>query len=73
MANEWNINLQSMVGKQVRVDTYEGHVREGKLSKFEFRELELNGAKVGYPVEVQLNGEDSIPFIQIRSLALRKK
>lgn len=68
MAIEWNINLQSMVGKPVRVETYEGHVREGKLSRFEFRELELNGVKVGYPVEVQLNGEDSIPFVQIRAL-----
>lgn len=71
MAIEWNINLQSMVGKQVRVDTFEGHEREGKLTRFIWRELELNGATVGYPVEVELNGEDTIPFIQIR--ALRKK
>lgn len=68
MGIEWNMNLQPMVGKKVRIETIEGHVREGKLTAIRTSTFLLNGETVGIPTEAELNAEDAIPFQQITKL-----
>lgn len=70
---EWNINLQPMVNKSVVVETHEGFIRDAKLTKVNFRSIVLNSTVVEYPEDIELNDEDRIPFIQIRSLTLKTR
>lgn len=65
---EWTIDLQFLVSKKVVIETREGHVRAGKLTNVRFANLQVDGYEVGLPDEVELNGEDAIPFNQIVSL-----
>lgn len=62
----WNINLQSLLNKKVRVETREGFVREARVTAIETKEVQLDDDIVSYPESVQFNGEDSIPFSQIK-------
>lgn len=68
---EWNINLQSLVNKDVIAETHEGFVREAKLSGIRFRQIHIDGHNLSVPEEIELNGEDTIPFSQLRSLTRR--
>lgn len=72
MANrgKWIDTMWDMTGKYVQLETFDGVLREGKLSTLITRSLDLNGRTVNLPTGVELNGDtyDVVPFERIKMM-----
>lgn len=64
---QWIDDLHGAVGDFIRIETYEGINRGGKLSGIRTRTIEFNGEKQDVPTELELNG-DPTDTVNISSL-----
>lgn len=64
---QWIDDLHSAVGDYIRIETFEGINRGGKLSGIRTRTIEFNGEKQDVPTELELNG-DPTDTVNISSL-----
>jgi len=64
----WVIDLGDLIETQVRVETREGVLRHGVLSEVRWTTLSINEVEVQLPHQIILDGEDYIPFEQIKLL-----
>ncbi len=63
----WTINLDDLSTGRHRVETNEGAVRIGKITKINWRSLQINGKTQMIPVslEIDKDGTDFITFAVI--------
>lgn len=54
---KWVDALMASVGRSVRIETADGIYRDGRCTGFRVREITVNGEIVGWPIEVELNGD----------------
>ena len=66
----WIDYLIQSTGKNIHLETSDGVHREGMITGFTFRSMELNGNTVEFPIEVELNKDpsDRIPLERCISL-----
>lgn len=69
-ASEWIDILMDGVGSNFWLETSDGIEREGKISGFGMKEIEVNGSVVEWPVEIEVNGDsmDKIPLNRVKSI-----
>lgn len=69
---EWEIDLSTLIGRKIVVETVEGIKRIGALRKATFGDpIEIVDRKVAVPVAIQFDDEaDLITFARIRSIRL---
>ncbi|KKN27808.1 hypothetical protein LCGC14_0860710 [marine sediment metagenome] len=69
----WDIDLDNLVGRFAALETTDGMMREGKITKFVTREIELAGAAVKVPEAIELNGDprDLIEFLRLKSVVIQ--
>lgn len=63
----WNINLVGLRNSQVEIETLDGFIRRGKVTKINYRQFDLVGRMVSYPTTVELN-DDSADFLEWASI-----
>lgn len=73
MAIKWDIDISELLRKRVIIETREGFIIKGKLTKVEFKEFNLMGKMVGIPVEVVLDGTDPVQVANILKLEREQK
>jgi len=62
----WDIDLSTLIGKKIAVDTKEGITRTGVLTSIRFGgAVNVFGREVALPVSIILDDEDEITFAQI--------
>ena len=60
MTNEgkkWDEAIAQLIGHPAKVETLDGVYLEGKLTKVEAREIEINGCRVLLPVSIQMDND----------------
>ena len=69
----WDIDLDNLVGRFVDLETTDGMLRSGKVTKFVIREIELAGETVKVPEAIELNGDprDLIEFLRLKSVVIQ--
>lgn len=72
---EWNLNLGAFMNQRVELETKEGHIRTGKLTKVECQDIKMGRSLVvSYPIGIELDGSniEQVPFAQLVRLQLVK-
>jgi hypothetical protein len=66
----WIIELDALMGVQIRLETNESMYRTGKLTRVRFNDIPFMGEIVPIPVGLELNGDDTdvIPFSLIKNV-----
>lgn len=66
----WNVNLEALSIGQHEVETHEGAITRGRITKVNFRETQLPGKLVKSPVSIELNNDasDFISWDLIKSI-----
>jgi hypothetical protein len=64
--------ISRSVGDNIELETYDGLVRQGKMTGLTTRQIVFNDEKVEIPTELELNGDplDRIPLTVIKKLDL---
>ncbi len=70
--SRWIDEMVDSVGEFMRLETSDGVQREGKITGFTYREFELNGKTVSFPIEVEVNGDptDRIPLDRVDRMTI---
>lgn len=68
---KWQIDLSRFLQQRVKLVTKEGFIRNSVLVDFRYASTFLDGHEVEYVVEVELQGNDVIPFPQVVSIDLQ--
>jgi hypothetical protein len=71
MKVQWNIDLTALMNKRVELETKEGHVLTGKLTRFNGT-VEVDGETVEIPLELGLDNSwsERVPFTQLVRLQI---
>jgi len=69
-ASKWVDTLLEGVDCHFWLETTDGVEREGRISGFRFRNIEVNGEEVNWPIEIEINGDsmDTIPLDRVSKL-----
>ena len=69
---KWDVDLTNMLDQFVSLETHDGIIREGKITRVEHKEIEVNGQKMRMPGAIELNNDmgDLIDFVLIRRMTL---
>lgn len=68
-----DVDLGGMVDQFAELETHDGIVREGRISRVLHGSIEINGKPISLPKAIELNGDvgDVIDFVLIRRMKLR--
>jgi hypothetical protein len=71
----WEIDLSTLVGRRVSVETVEGITRAGKLVDVRFYDpIEIANRSVSVPKEILIGDDkDPITFTRIRSISMQHR
>lgn len=66
----WTIDLSVLMRKKVRIETKEGHIRNGVLTDIEWNHSMVDWLNVSVPMQLIIDNEvgDPIPFVHIKEL-----
>lgn len=66
----WIDTLTEGVGEHFWLETTDGVEREGRISGFGVRTVEVNGQEVDLPVEIEVNSDamDKIPLDRVKKI-----
>ena len=53
----WLDYMVDSVGKNIHIETYDGVLRQGRISGFQFRKFTVNDHEVDFPTDLELNGD----------------
>lgn len=69
---QWIDDVEGAIGRFVHLETYDGIMREGRLSGLRTREVTVNGEARAFPVALELNGDpnDYIEFAFITRMKI---
>lgn len=69
-ASKWIDTLVEGVGSYFWLETTDGVQREGKITGFEMRSIEVNDEIVEWPIGIEVNNDsmDSIPLDRVAKL-----
>jgi hypothetical protein len=70
----WLINLKPLRGRRVRIETFDGHYREGVVMGIEMSTVMVLGKPFDYPsaIRFELDDADGIPWTSIKTLELAR-
>jgi hypothetical protein len=69
----WDIDLSTVIGRQIEVETIEGIKRNGILTEVRFGEpIDLIGKIVAIPVSLIIDKEDEITLVRIKTVRLNR-
>lgn len=66
----WNINLIGLMNSFVEIETLDGFICSGKITKINYRQFDLIGRIVSTPTTVELNNDaaDYVDWSSIKSI-----
>ena len=66
-ASKWIDTMVDSAGKHFWLETTDGVEREGKITGFKYRNIEVNGEIVSWPIEIEINNDsmDTIPLDRV--------
>jgi len=68
----WSIDLSSLVGRKILVETDDGHYRTGVLTEIIWRPIKVLGMDWDSPtaLKLDLDESDTIPWLIVKSITL---
>jgi hypothetical protein len=65
--------LAAMIGSSIRIETWEGTFRTGKLTGLRSKDLTIDGAVYQKASDLVMNGDDSdpVPWDAVRSITVQ--
>lgn len=68
----WIDAIVDGVGRHFWLETTDGVEREGKITGFATKSINLNGQEVNWPTEIEINGDsmDTIPLARVAKIVI---
>lgn len=69
---QWIDDINDAVGRFVHIETFDGALREGRLTGLRNRDMNINGVEKPFPTAIELNDDSSdyIELILIRKITI---